>query len=77
MSEADYIVVMDTGSTDKTIEMLKERGVYVEIKEIKPWRFDIARNESMKLIPKDADIAVCTDLDELFEPGWADALRKH
>ena len=77
MSEADYIVVLDTGSTDGTYEKLLEdsRVTLVKQQEIKPWRFDVARNESMKLIPDDADILVCTDFDELFEPGWAQLLR--
>ena len=79
MSEADYIVVLDTGSTDGTYEKLKEdpRVTLVEQKEIKPWRFDVARNKSMELIPADADILVCTDFDEVFEPGWAAFLREH
>ena len=77
VSEADYIVVLDTGSTDGTYEKLKadKRVTVVKQKEIKPWRFDVARNESMKLIPKDTDICVCTDFDELFTPGWARAVR--
>ena len=29
----------------------------------------------MELVPEDADILVCTDFDELFEPGWAQILR--
>lgn len=73
MNEADGIFVLDTGSTDNTVEKLKNRGVNVEVKIITPWRFDVARNESLKLIPEDADICVCTDLDEVFVPGW----RKH
>ncbi len=77
MSEADYIVVLDTGSTDGTYEKLKEdsRVTVVEQKEIKPWRFDVARNESMKLCPEDTDVYVCTDFDELFEKGWAKVIR--
>ena len=77
MSEADYIVVLDTGSEDATFEMLRnDSRVYrAEQAVITPWRFDVARNESMKLIPDDANILVCTDLDELLEPGWADILR--
>ena len=77
MSEADYIVVLDTGSTDGTFELLKEdpRVTRVEQKIINPWRFDVARNESMKLIPKDAEIFVCTDFDELFETGWCQVLK--
>jgi tetratricopeptide (TPR) repeat protein len=75
MSEADYIVVLDTGSTDDTVEKLRARGAHVEVKEIKPWRFDVARNESMKLIPEDTDICVSTDLDEIFDSGWSKILR--
>jgi len=70
MMEADEIYVLDTGSDDKTVELLKNRGVNVYVKEISPWRFDVARNESLKLIPDDVDICVCTDLDEVFKPGW-------
>lgn len=77
VSDADYVVVLDTGSTDDTVEKLRNRGATVEIKEIKPWRFDVARNESMKLIPDDADVCLCVDLDEVFEEGWADTIRKH
>ena len=69
MSEADYIVVLDTGSTDATYEKLKEDSRVTVVKQevITPWRFDVARNKSMELIPKDADILVCTDFDELFD----------
>ena len=27
-------------------------------------------NEYLKLVPDDADLCVCTDLDEVFETGW-------
>lgn len=79
MQEADYIVVLDTGSTDDTVKLLKEdkRVTKVKTKKITPWRFDVARNESMKLVPADADILVCTDFDEVFEPGWADVIRNN
>ncbi len=70
MCEADEIVVLDTGSTDKTVEKLRERNVKVVTKKIVPWRFDVARNESLKLVPFDTDVCVCTDLDEVFESGW-------
>lgn len=78
MQEADYIVVLDTGSTDDTYKKLKadSRVTKVIKKPIKPWRFDVARNESMKLIPEDTDLCVCTDLDEVFNKGWADIVRK-
>lgn len=70
MKEADSVYVLDTGSKDNTVEKLKELGAKVTVKEIKPWRFDVARNESLKLVPEDCDVCVCTDLDEVFESGW-------
>ncbi len=76
MSEADEIyVLLDPTSNDNTKEILENNGVKVTEKLIKPWRFDRARNESLKLVPKDADICVCTDLDELFTPGWRKVLE--
>ena len=70
MSEADGIYVLDTGSTDDTVIKLKNKGVNVLEEKINPWRFDVARNKSLDMVPKDADLYVCTDLDERFEPGW-------
>lgn len=70
VKEADSIYVLDTGSTDNTVKLLKELGVNVSVKEIKPWRFDIARNESLKLVPKDCDICICIDIDEVINKGW-------
>ncbi|MBE7722253.1 tetratricopeptide repeat-containing glycosyltransferase [Lacrimispora indolis] len=76
MSEADLIVVTDTGSEDGTVEKLRERGAVVYVDIVKPWRFDVARNISLDHVPEDADICVCTDLDELFEPGWRNKLEE-
>lgn len=78
LQEADCIVVMDTGSTDNTVELLRQYSPFVTVKQqiINPWRFDTARNESMKMIPEDADICVVSDLDQVFRPGWADELRR-
>ena len=76
MKEADEIYVLDTGSTDDTVKLLKENGVVCVSKEIKPWRFDVARNESLKLVPEDTDICICVDLDEVFESGWRETLER-
>lgn len=76
MSEADHIVVLDTGSDDGTVEKLRARGAQVTVETISPWRFDTARNRSLELVPEDADICVCTDLDEVFHPGWREALER-
>ena len=66
----DEMIIVDTGSTDKTVDKLKELGVNVKVMGINPWRFDVARNESLKMVPDDVDICVCTDLDEVFDAGW-------
>ncbi len=70
MNEADEIYVLDTGSNDKSVEILRNFGAKVTIQKISPWRFDVARNISLSLVPTDCDICVCTDLDEIFEKGW-------
>ena len=49
--EADLILIADTGSTDDTVELSKESGATVYNICIKPWRFDLARNAAMALIP--------------------------
>lgn len=76
MSEADSIYVLDTGSTDDTVEKLKSYGVHVSSCTINPWRFDIVRNLSLALVPEDADICVCTDLDEVFDENWRTYLEE-
>ena len=76
IKEADYICVLDTGSNDNSVKKFKELGIKVKKKIINPWRFDIARNESLKIIPKDTDICICLDLDEVMLPGWKDELLK-
>ena len=75
MGEADGIYVLDTGSEDGTPRLLRALGADVAEADIQPWRFDVARNLSLRRVPEDADICVCTDLDEVFTPGWRAALE--
>lgn len=77
MKEADAIFILDTGSTDNTVEKFRKYPfVKIEQKIYDKFRFDIARNDSLDLIDKDFDICVCTDLDERFEPGWREKLEE-
>ena len=76
MAEADGVYVLDTGSTDGTAEALEALGAVVDRMEVTPWRFDTARNLSLMMVPADADVCVCTDLDETFRPGWREALER-
>lgn len=76
MREADAVYVLDTGSTDDTVEKLKNEGAVVQQEIISPWRFDTARNRSLQMVPEGADICVCTDLDEVFLPGWRQKIEE-
>lgn len=76
MAEADEITVLDTGSDDKTVPLLRNcEKVRVFCETVTPWRFDTARNRALALVSADADYCVCTDLDEVFVPGWRAALE--
>lgn len=81
MNEADYICVLDTGSTDGTYELLLEQQNFfpqliVKQKQYETWRFDVARNDSMQLIPSDTDVCICTDLDERLIANWYIELKR-
>jgi glycosyltransferase involved in cell wall biosynthesis len=75
-ADADYRIVADTGSTDDTVERLEAMGVIVHRIAVRPWRFDIARNAALALIPADVDICCNLDMDQFFEPGWRAALEE-
>lgn len=73
--KGDNITILDTGSTDGTVDAFLSRGVKPFSGLINPWRFDDARNVSLALIPEDIDVALCIDLDEQLQPGWREALE--
>ncbi len=76
MREADEIYVLDTGSTDKSVEILKSLNINVKEKHYDHFTFDQARNDSLDLVSKDTDLCVCTDLDEVFNKGWRKNLEE-
>ena len=79
--EADYVCILDTGSTDGTWELLQEKqkefpNLIISQEAVVPWRYDKARNISMTLIPKETTIFFMADLDEVIkEPGWCDIVK--
>ena len=73
--EADVVVVADTGSTDATVDLLRAAGAVVHDIAVRPWRFDDARNAALALVPRDIDVCVAIDLDEVLSPGWRTALE--
>ena len=74
-AEADYRIVADTGSSDDTVERLTRAGVTVHRVAVRPWRFDVARNTAMALLPADVDICCAMDMDRYLAPGWREKLE--
>jgi glycosyltransferase involved in cell wall biosynthesis len=74
--EADYLLIADTGSKDKTVSIAKKLGINVVPISITPWRFDDARNASLAGIPQDVDYCIALDMDEVLIPGWKQELEK-
>ena len=74
--DADVMVVADTGSTDDTVRNLTIYGAYVYKIALDPWRFDLARNIALSLVPHDIDICISLDMDEVLQEGWRDAIEK-
>ena len=74
--EADSIIIADTGSIDRTVEEAHICGAKVHHIYVNPWRFDIARNAALALVPRSIDICISLDLDEVLEPGWKEHIEK-
>jgi glycosyltransferase involved in cell wall biosynthesis len=75
-ADADYILLVDTGSTDNTVSIAESLGIYVRHISVQPWRFDDARNAALALLPADIDCCIPLDLDEVLVPGWRGALER-
>lgn len=73
---ADLLLIADTGSTDKTKTLAKTLGIKVHEIEVHPWRFDVARNASLALIPEDVDLCIQLDMDEVLPLGWRPILEE-
>jgi len=81
--DADGIFIADTGSTDKTVSLLKSYSkkifisdkVHIQSVYIKPWRFDLARNANLAMIPDDYDVCICLDFDEVLVGNWRQAIE--
>jgi len=76
----DYKVLLDTGSTDGSWELLQEYAdkdpkLIIEQKEFTPWRFDIARKHNMTMIPKEVVWCLSPDLDEYYSINTHDQME--
>jgi len=73
--DADLVLVGDTGSEDDTVTKLSAGGATVINLGVNPWRFDVARNTVLSLLPADADLCIALDLDERLKEGWRDVVE--
>jgi tetratricopeptide (TPR) repeat protein len=74
--DADYRLILDTGSTDNTCQIAWDTDVTVEVETFDPWRFDHARNVALACLPDDIDLCISLDMDEVLQPGWRQALEQ-
>jgi tetratricopeptide (TPR) repeat protein len=74
--DADVILIADTGSTDRTVGLALENGAVVHDICISPWRFDKARDTALALLPRDIDVCISLDLDEILEEGWREEIER-
>lgn len=73
--DADYHLILDTGSTDNTIEVAKSFGINVVSASFIPWDETIAKNTALSLLPKDIDYCIVLDLDQKIQTAnWKDIL---
>jgi glycosyltransferase involved in cell wall biosynthesis len=75
-SDADVLMVADTGSDDDTVEVAEELGIDVEEIGVDPWRFDLARNAGVALLGDDVDFVITVDADEILVEGWRARLEE-
>jgi hypothetical protein len=73
--DADYRIIMDTGSTDETLALAEQAGITVNTILVDPWRFDHARNAALALVSSEVDYCIALDMDEVLLPGWRAALE--
>ena len=82
----DYRVLLDTGSTDGSWELLqeyaeKDKNLILEQQTFTPWNFSVARNYNLGMIPEHVEWCLSPDLDEYFSinvlEGMKQMLMKH
>jgi hypothetical protein len=73
----DYRVVLDTGSTDGTFQALqKVSNIILNQLILDEFKFDIARNTNLMMIPQDVDWCLSPDMDEYFSINVLDQITK-
>lgn len=74
--DADLVLIADTGSDDGLPEVARSLGAEVHHICITPWRFDKARDAALALVPRDMDVCISLDIDEVLQPGWREEIER-
>lgn len=74
--DADLHLIADTGSTDDTVALARDRGIETHEILVDPWRFDVSRNTALSLLPADIDVCIPLDLDEVMVGDWRAAIER-
>jgi glycosyltransferase involved in cell wall biosynthesis len=74
--DADELVVVDTGSTDRTMDILKTWDVVGRKIKLYPFRFDDAKNAALQAVSSETDVAIQLDMDETLTEGWRARLER-
>lgn len=77
----DYRVLLDTGSTDGSWELLqeyakKDKNLIIEQKIFTPWKFDVARRHNLAMVPQDVVWCLSPDLDEYYSKNTITEMEK-
>ena len=73
----DYRVVLDTGSTDGTYEVLKKvPNIILHQERREPFKFHEHRNFNLSMIPQDVDWCLSPDIDEWFSINVLEEIEK-
>jgi len=75
--DADGIFILDTGSTDGSVEKARNLGINVSTVFYSQFRYDVARNDALKLLPQDDSNTwvISLDLDERLSENWKENFK--
>lgn len=71
----DYLLVLDGGSEDRTVEIAEEYADHVEVRAFSG-SFAEEKNYARTLVPKDFLWILWCDADERFDPGFLRHIEK-
>jgi glycosyltransferase involved in cell wall biosynthesis len=70
VKDFDEVIVVDTGSTDKTVSLLRQAGIRVIERVFESFDFSEARNYSLAQVSEDIEWCFSIDFNEYLVSGW-------